>query len=117
MIVACIGVFLLIYGLWYPMKGDLWTYLGVTGTVYLASMSTLLIACCYWKQANNWGAAGAIIMGAAFPIGFLVMEQLPATQQIARNIGPYYSGIAAYVAAATAMFVGSLAKLALKGEQ
>ena len=46
MIVAFIGVFLLIYGLWYPMKGNLWTYLGVTGTVYLASMSTLLIACC-----------------------------------------------------------------------
>ena len=44
MIVALIGVFLLLYGLWYPLKGDLWTYLGVTGTIYLASMSVLLIA-------------------------------------------------------------------------
>ena len=40
-IVALIGVFLLFYGLWYPLKGDLWTYLGVTGTIYLAS-----IRCC-----------------------------------------------------------------------
>lgn len=110
MIVAGIGVFLLIYGLWYPLKGDLWTYLGVTGTIYLASMSVLLIACCYWKRANNWGAAAAIVAGAAFPIGFLVLEQLPATAEFARRIGPYYSGMAAYVVAALAMVVGSLLK-------
>src|SRR5204863_6903778 len=47
-IIALIGVFLLFYGLWYPLKGDLWTYLGVTGTIYLSSMTVLLIACCYW---------------------------------------------------------------------
>jgi solute:Na+ symporter, SSS family len=110
MIVACIGVFLLIYGLWYPMKGDLWTYLGVTGTVYLASMSTLLIACCYWKRSNDWGAAAAIIVGAVFPIGFLVSEQLPATQAWAKSVGPWISGIAAYVGAALAMVIGSYLK-------
>ncbi|MGH7452517.1 MAG: sodium:solute symporter family protein, partial [bacterium] len=38
-IIALIGVFLLIYGLWYKLEGDLWTYLGITGTIYLASMS------------------------------------------------------------------------------
>src|SRR5262249_8524118 len=37
-IVAGIGAFLLVYGLWYPLKGDLWTYLGVTGSIYLTSM-------------------------------------------------------------------------------
>ncbi|REJ93220.1 MAG: sodium:solute symporter family protein [Planctomycetota bacterium] len=110
MIVAGIGLFLLGFGLWYPLKGDLWTYLGVTGTIYLASMSTLLIACCYWKRANNWGAAAAIITGAVFPLGFLVMEQLPVTEAIARQIGPYYSGLAAYLAAALAMVAGSLLK-------
>ena len=62
-IVALIGVFLLFYGLWYPLKGDLWTYLGVTGTIYLASMSVLLVACCYWKHANSRGAAAAIPWG------------------------------------------------------
>ncbi len=53
-IVAVIGVFLLIYGLWYKIEGDLWTYLGITGSIYLSSMSVLLIACCYWKRANSW---------------------------------------------------------------
>ena len=56
-IVALIGLFLLVYGLWYPLEGDIWTYLIVTGTIYLSSMSTLLIACCYWKRANSWALA------------------------------------------------------------
>jgi len=109
-IIALIGVFLLFYGLWYPLKGDLWTYLGVTGTIYLASISVLLVACCYWRRANSWGAAAAIIVSAAIPIAYLVMEQLPAAVGLAKTIGPYYSGIAAYVGSGLAMVVGSLAK-------
>ncbi len=109
-IVACIGLFLLFYGLWYPLKGNLWDYLGVTGTIYLSSMSVLLIACCYWKDANNWGAIGAILCGAIFPIGFLVLQQLPTTSEWAQHIGPYKSGIASYVVSGSAMVIGSLAK-------
>jgi SSS family solute:Na+ symporter len=109
-IVAIIGIFLLLYGLWYPLKGDLWTYLGVTGTIYLASISVLLIACCYWKRANNWGAAASLIVSAAIPIAYLVIEQLPSTAKLASRIGPYYSGIAAYVGSALAMIIGSLLK-------
>jgi len=107
-IVAVIGVFLLFYGLWYPLKGDLWTYLGVTGTIYLASMSVLLIACCYFKGANATGAAAAIVTGAAIPVAYLVLEQLPATGEFARGaVGPYWSGLAAYAGAALAMVAGS----------
>ena len=109
-IVVLIGLFLMFYGLWYPLKADLWTYLGVTGTIYLSSISTLLIACCYWKRANNWGAAAAIFCGAVIPTSFLILEQLPATAEMAKQIGPYYPGIAAYVATAIAMVVGSLLK-------
>lgn len=109
-IVAIIGVFLLFYGLWYPLQGDLWTYLGVTGTIYLASMSVLLISCCYWKRANNWGASAAILFGAVIPISFLVLQQIPSARHIADDIGPYYSGIATYLVAGAAMIVGSLLK-------
>jgi SSS family solute:Na+ symporter len=110
-LVAVIGVFLLLYGLWYPLKGDLWTYLGVTGTIYLSSMSVLLISCCYWRGSNSWGAAAAIAVGAVVPSVYLVMEQLPITQEFAKQkIGPYWSGIATYVLVAIAMVVGSLLK-------
>ncbi|OGD21198.1 MAG: sodium:solute symporter [Candidatus Aminicenantes bacterium RBG_16_63_16] len=110
MTVALIGVFLLVFGLWYPLKGDLWTYLGVTGTIYLSSMSALLIACTYWKRANNWGAAAAIAFGAVIPVTFLILEQLPATAELAKRIGPYYSGIATYLIVGAAMIIGSLLK-------
>src|SRR6185436_10326931 len=109
-IIAVIGVFLLLYGLRYPLKGDLWTYLGVTGTIYLASISVLLIACCYWKRANSWGAVASIIVSAAIPVSYLVMEQVPSTAALAKSIGPYYSGIATYLLSGIAMVIGSLLK-------
>jgi SSS family solute:Na+ symporter len=109
-IVALIGVFLLLYGLWYPLSDDLWTYLTVTGAIYLSSMSVLLIACCYWKRANNWGAGAAIVAGAVFPTAYLLFEKIPATAEVARWVGPNYSGIASFAAAAIAMVVGSLVK-------
>jgi SSS family solute:Na+ symporter len=109
-IIAFIGIFLLLYGLWYPLKGDLWTYLGVTGTIYLASISVLLIACCYWRRANSWGAGASIFVSAIIPVSYLVMEQLPSTAALAKSIGPYYSGIATYLLSGAAMVVGSLLK-------
>jgi len=115
-IIALIGAFLLVFGLLYRIKGNAWDYLAVTGTIYLASISTLLIACCYWKQANNWGATGAIIVGAVIPLAFLIMQIVPATSAIAQTIGPNYSGAAAYVAAWLAMLTGSLLKPLFKGD-
>ena len=114
-IIALIGIFLLVYGLWYPLKGDLWTYLGVTGTIYLASISVLLIACCYWRRANSWGAGASIVVSAAIPIAYLVMEQVPSTAELAKSIGPYYSGIATYLLSGAAMVIGSTLKPRAEG--
>ncbi len=108
-IVALIGVFLLIYGLWYKIEGDLWTYLGITGTIYLSSMSVLLIACCYWKRANSWGAAAGIFFGAFIPAATLVLQKVgPYTEWCRKN--DTSCGIAAYVIVALAMVVGSFLK-------
>ena len=51
----------------------------MTGTIYLASISTLLISCCYWRGANDWAAIAAITAGAIIPTSFLVLQQLDAT--------------------------------------
>ena len=110
MIVAALGVFFLFYGLWYPLKGSVWSYLTVTATIGFASMTTLLVSCCYWKRANNWGAAAAIITGAVIPLSYLVMEQVPATQEFAAWIGPNWSGIIAFAGSGIAMVTGSLLK-------
>jgi solute:Na+ symporter, SSS family len=110
MIVALIGVYLMIFGLFYEIKGNVWDYLTLTGSIYLSSMSVLLIACCYWKKANSWGAFGGIIMGGSIPVLYLTMQKVPALAPVADKIGPYYSGIAAYAGAALGMIVGSLLK-------
>jgi SSS family solute:Na+ symporter len=108
-IVAIIGVFLLIYGLWYKLEGDLWTYLGITGSIYLSSMSILLIACCYWKPANSWGAAAAIFFGAAVPASTLILQKVgPYTEWFKAN--DTVCGVATYVIVALAMVAGSLMK-------
>jgi SSS family solute:Na+ symporter len=108
LLVAAIGVFLLLYGLWYPLRSDLWAYLGVTAAIYLASMSTLLVACCYWPRATPRGAAAAILVGAAIPAAYLVLEQV--SPGVRASVGPYWSGVAAYVGAAVAMVAGSLSE-------
>jgi SSS family solute:Na+ symporter len=111
LIVAIIGVYLFFFGLVYKIEGNVWDYLSLTGTVYMSSMVSLLIGCCYWKKANDWGAYGAIIMGAAIPFLYLSLQKIDATSDFAsKSIGPYYSGIAAFVAAALGMVVGSLVK-------
>lgn len=109
-IIAVLGVFFLVYGLWYPLKGPVWTYLTVTGTICFSSMLAILVGCCYWKRANDWGAIGAMILGAVFPLTYLVMEQVPSTQAFAKWIGPNWSGIATFAVAGAAMVVGSLLK-------
>jgi len=109
-LIAIIGVFLLLYGLWYPLKGDLWVYLQVTGTIYLSSMSVLLIAACYWNKANNWGAIAAIITGSVIPVAFLILQQLESTQETISAIGPAKFSIATFLLTAVAMYVGSTLK-------
>lgn len=108
-IVSCIGVFLLVYGLWIQLPGSAWDYLSITGSIYLSSISVLLIACLYWPRANRYGALAAIVLGAITPLGFLLatvalkLDLPPALQ------GPAISGLAAYGLAALGMIVGSLA--------
>jgi len=128
-IIALIGVFLLIWGLWYKLEGNLWEYLQTTGTIYLASMTVLLVACCYWKRANNWGAIAAIVVGAALPVLALSLDlfvKVPALDAAgqalikdgkavtegwaAHHLGSHFVNIGTFAAVALAMVVGSLLK-------
>lgn len=109
-IVALIGLYLLFFGLFYHIEGNVWSYLLLTGSIYLSSMSVLLIACCYWQRANSWGAIGGILLGAAVPIMHLTLEKLPSTAAFAAAIGKDIAGIAAFVGAALGMIIGSLLK-------
>ncbi|MBK8093139.1 MAG: hypothetical protein IPK32_14420 [Verrucomicrobiaceae bacterium] len=113
-IVALIGLYLLIFGLFYHIEGNVWSYLLLTGSIYLSSMSVLLIACCYWRRANDWGAICGILLGAAVPVAHLTLEKMPSTAAFAASIGKDAAGIAAFIAAALGMIAGSLLKPSAK---
>jgi len=98
LIIIAIGVFLLIYGLWYQLPGRAWDYLSITANIYLSSISILLIACCYWKKANTTGAIAAILGGAVTPIVFLLTG-------LSKNVE--IAGLASFGLAAGGMLIGS----------
>ena len=130
LIVALIGLFLLVYGLWYQLEGDVLNYLYLTGTIYMSSMSVMLVACCYWRRANNWGAVATIFLGAVVPVLYLVLTQfwrvpvldamghavLEATGKvktespIVKLVGPAWSGLATFALCGLGMVIGSLLK-------
>ena len=109
-LVLVIGFFLLVWGLWYEIPGRAWDYLAVTGNIYLASVFTLLVGALYWRGANHWGAAAALVLGAIGPITFLVYNfgKSPAEQ-----IRPEMAGFSAFGMAFGGMIVGSLLYRAL----
>jgi SSS family solute:Na+ symporter len=92
-------------------------------------MSILLIACCYWKRANNWGAIAAIVVGAALPVLALslnLLMKVPALDAAGQallkdgkavtegwathHIGDHFINIGTYAAVVVAMVIGSLTK-------
>lgn len=109
-IVALIGVYLFVFGLLYQIEGGVWSYILLTASIYLSSMSVLLIACCYWSRANSWGAYGAIVLGAVVPVAHLTMEKIPQFAALAAAIGADGAGLLAFAAAALGMIGGSLLK-------
>jgi SSS family solute:Na+ symporter len=61
--IIVIGAMLLIWGLWYEVGTDLWGYLAVTGTVYLAGAGPVVVGGLYWKRASTVGAYIALLGG------------------------------------------------------
>jgi solute:Na+ symporter, SSS family len=76
-LVLVLGIFLVFYGLVYELKGNIWDYLAITGSIYLASIFTLLVASLYWKRATRAGAFAALCLGAMGPIAFLFLAHPP----------------------------------------
>ena len=63
MFILLIGLFLLLWGLWYDLGQDLWDYMAVSGAIYFTGAFTLLLAGLYWRRASTVGAYLALIAG------------------------------------------------------
>lgn len=68
-LIVVIGMFLLVWSLWYPLGQDLWDYMAVTGAVYFTGAFALLLFGIYWRRASRCGAYLALLGGASAVLG------------------------------------------------
>jgi SSS family solute:Na+ symporter len=68
-IMCVIAVFLLVWGLWYPLGERLWDYMAVTGAIYFTGAFATLVGGIYWKRTSRAGAYGAFVCGFATILG------------------------------------------------
>jgi len=100
--VIAIGVFLLVWGVWYELPESVWTYMAVTGTIYMSGASVVLIGGLYWSRASSAGALAALLGGlvavvALFRDGFARWTGIDVPGEVI--------GLASYVLCAV-LFVG-----------
>jgi SSS family solute:Na+ symporter len=106
-----IGIFILLFGLFYELPATAFQYIAITGAMYAAGAFGCVAFGLYWKRANVVGAYCSLCFGAVAPIGFLVLEQmkgiLPASMAFLIDVN--VSGFLSFVLAALGMILGSLA--------
>lgn len=61
--IVAIGIALLIWGLWYKLSSNLWEYMSITGTIYLAGVFPVVVGGLYWKRGSTVGAYLALLGG------------------------------------------------------
>jgi SSS family solute:Na+ symporter len=64
-----IGIFILVWGLWYDLGQDLWDYMAISGAIYFTGAIALLVFGLYWKRASKVGAYSALVCGFIAIIG------------------------------------------------
>ena len=105
-----IGVFLLVFGLWYRIPDTAFQYLYLTGAMYISGALGCVAAGMYWPRANNVGAFASLIMGAIAPAGFLILEKfrdvLPGWIGFITDVN--IAGLLSFFLAAGGMVIGSL---------
>ena len=74
--IVAIGLFILVWGLWYPLGQDLWDYMAISGAIYSIGGFALLAFGLYWKRASRVGAYLALFTG------FLAVFGLAGVQNV-----------------------------------
>tara|TARA_R110002072_G_scaffold302710_2_gene487687 strand:+ start:222364 stop:224001 length:1638 start_codon:yes stop_codon:yes gene_type:complete len=67
--IVATGIMLLTWGLWYEISSNLWQYMAITGTVYLAGVFPVVIGGLYWSRSSSAGAYIALLAGLTGVLG------------------------------------------------
>jgi SSS family solute:Na+ symporter len=103
--IVTIGLFLLIWGLWFEAPVSLWNYMAVTGTIYLAGAFTVVAAGLYWKRASKTGATIALFAGLLAILGIGPWTQ---GEDVPFYLSDKFIGLMTFVSAFLGMIFGSL---------
>jgi len=103
--IVSIGMFLLIWGLWFEAPVSLWNYMALTGTVYLAGAFTVVTAGLYWKKASKTGAMIALWAGL---LAFLGIGPWTRGENVPFYFSDKFIGLMTFVIAILGMIIGSL---------
>ncbi|MHC4158942.1 MAG: sodium:solute symporter family protein [Planctomycetota bacterium] len=101
--IVAIGLFILIWGLWYPLGQDLWDYMAISGAIYFTGAISLLVFGLYWKRASKVGAYLALVCGFGSLSGLKPVQGL-----IGINVSSAIVGLTVIFLAMALMLAGSL---------
>lgn len=112
LLIAAIGLFLLVWSLWYPLQQDLWDYMAVTGAIYFTGAFAVLLLGIYWRPASRVGAYLALLSGFVAALGLAPVQSLLGADRLASRAGFTITGEGAGLVsvglALVAMIGGSL---------
>ena len=60
-----VSLFVMFWGLYYPLSGSTYLYLNITGTIFLSGAFVAVVGGLYWSRANVVGGYAAMLAGAA----------------------------------------------------
>lgn len=92
-----VSLFVMVWGLWYPLPGPTYFYLNMTASIYLSGTLVAVVAGLFWSRASVLGGYLAMAGGAIATVGFFFFKA-PAS----------YAGAGAFALAAAGMVIGSL---------
>jgi SSS family solute:Na+ symporter len=101
--IVAIGIFLLVWGLWYPLGQDLWDYQAIVGAIYGVGAFVLLTFGLYWKRASTVGAYLALICGFCCIVGLKPIQNV-----IGMDVSSEKIGLTMVVSSSLVMVIGSL---------
>ncbi len=74
--IVCIGIFILVWGLWYPLGQDLWDYMAISGAIYSIGGFALLAFGLYWKRASRVGAYLSLMSAFLVLLGLTPVQNM-----------------------------------------
>jgi len=102
-----IGVFLLVWGLWYPLGDDLWGYMAITGAIYFTGAFALLAIGLYSQIGSRVGAYLALSAGFFALLGLDPVKKV-VKERYEIEISEPVLGLGSIAAAVVLYFIGSL---------